>query len=162
MPQDDLTTTGQITKTTKTILSSVSDVDWWTDTLQWVRPLHKTTNQTEEQSTKTLPKELQFHCHPFYNTVQKEFAEVNTTENLKIHCCLSNTLTLEMTCIKYVKMLPTTFSIFWPLCFQEIDSTDVKKTENNSVYISELLLQTQKLAEERAEGSIAEPATEGE
>lgn len=28
--------------------------------------------------------------------------------------------------------------------------------------ISELLLQTQKLAEERAEGSIEEPATEGE
>jgi hypothetical protein len=51
------------------------------------------------------------------------------------------------------------FCIFWP---QEIDNRSGEKTENNSMHVSELLLQTQKLAEERAEGSIAEPATESE
>jgi hypothetical protein len=75
--QDDLTTTGQITKTTKTILSSVSDVDWWTNTLQWVRPLHKPSDQNEAQSTETLERKIEFHCHSFYKTVQEKFAKVN-------------------------------------------------------------------------------------
>ena len=47
------------------------------------------------------------------------------------------------------------------ISLQEKGNTDSEKTENNSTHISELLLQTQKLAEERAEGSIEEPATEG-
>ena len=38
---------------------------------------------------------------------------------------------------------------------------DAKKEDQHSTVISELLLQTQKLAEERADGSIEEPATEG-
>ncbi|XP_028411208.1 LOW QUALITY PROTEIN: neuroblastoma-amplified sequence-like [Dendronephthya gigantea] len=116
MDSDDLTAAGQITKTTKTILSNVSDVGWWSDTLQWVRPLHKPSEKMTNRQQKRHQKELEFHNHPFYETVHEKLAENENT-------------------------------VSW-------------KTNKNSVHVSELLLQTQKIAEERAEGSIEEPATE--
>ena len=66
-----MSTTDQISKTTKTIISSVSDVGWWKNTLQWMRPLHRVASD-EKQSNTEEEIVLNFCCHPFYDTLHSK------------------------------------------------------------------------------------------
>jgi hypothetical protein len=60
-------------------------VGWWSDTLQWVRPLHKPTNHNTEKSAGTTHKDLEFHCRPFYKTVQEKFATVSRSSDVLVY-----------------------------------------------------------------------------